>query len=291
MQISDLMNTYQNMLSQPTKTAAEGNKGVEQLVSTLSKLQPGQIFEGTVNFVKGQQVLLGLSSGQNITAKLDKGMSLMQGESVFFEVKANDGKTINIRPVSIGGGKGNPAISGALKAAGLPLTENSMKMVDDMMKGKMSIDSHSLQSMSRELAMHPGADVSDVVTLKNLNIPVTDEMLNQLHNYKQNEGALLGGMNELATAIDAAVSGAGEAVPSEAAAFTNDVISIIYPGEEFTPEDSAKIDQLIKEFKSATADSAAGEGQKDMLMQASAKGEMPSEQQMTLGKETAVISD
>nr|MCR5452064.1 flagellar hook-length control protein FliK [Lachnospiraceae bacterium] len=47
----------------------------------------------------------------------------------------------------------------------------------------------------------------------------------------------------------------------------------------------------IKEFKSATADSAAGEGQKDMLMQASAKGEMPSEQQMTLGKETAVISD
>ena len=117
MQISDLMNSYQNMLAAGGGKVPEGTQGVEQLVSTLAKLQVGQIVEGTVNSVKGAQVILGLSSGQNITARLDKGVTVNQGESVFFQVRKNDGKMISIRPVSIGGESGNPALENALRAA------------------------------------------------------------------------------------------------------------------------------------------------------------------------------
>ena len=80
MQISDLMNQYQNNLAAGSEVSTK-TKGVEQLVKTVSSLTSGQIFEGTVNSIKGGQVILGLSSGQNIMAKLDKGVALTVGES------------------------------------------------------------------------------------------------------------------------------------------------------------------------------------------------------------------
>ena len=48
----------------------------------------GNIFEGTVNSVKGGQVVLGLSNGNLLTAKLDESIQLTQGQSMFFEVKS-----------------------------------------------------------------------------------------------------------------------------------------------------------------------------------------------------------
>ncbi|MCR5545694.1 MAG: flagellar hook-length control protein FliK, partial [Lachnospiraceae bacterium] len=148
MQVSDLVNQYQANLSNggeiSTKTKT---KGVEQLVSTLSKLQKGQVFEGTVNSIKGNQVVLGLSSGQNITARLDGSVSLKIGESVFFQVKSNEDNTIQIKPVSIGS-MNNPTLLNALDAAGMAVTEDSINMVNTMMKEQMPIDAKSLSDMS-----------------------------------------------------------------------------------------------------------------------------------------------
>ena len=79
MQISDLLVQYQNNLASGSEVST-GTKGVEQLVETAKQLQIGNIFEGTVNSIKGTQVILGLSSGQNITARLDKGVDLMKGQ-------------------------------------------------------------------------------------------------------------------------------------------------------------------------------------------------------------------
>ena len=75
MQISDLLIQYQNNLAAGSEVST-GTKGIEQLVETAKQLQIGNIFEGTVNSIKGNQVILGLSSGQNITARLDKGIVL-----------------------------------------------------------------------------------------------------------------------------------------------------------------------------------------------------------------------
>ena len=59
MQVSDLVNQYQANLSSGGEVSAKTKtKGVEQLVSTVSKLQKGQVFEGTVNSIKGNQVIL-----------------------------------------------------------------------------------------------------------------------------------------------------------------------------------------------------------------------------------------
>ncbi len=201
MQIQDLVNQYQSNLSTGGEVSSKTKqKGVEQLVSTLSKLQKGQIFEGTVNSVKGNQVTLGLSSGQNISARLDGSISLNVGESVFFQVKSNEDNVIQIKPVSIGS-MNNPTLLNALSAAGMAVTEENLNMVNTMMKEHMPIDSKSIGDMARAVASMPNADVSSIVVMIKHGLPLTQEMVHQFENYKNNEGQLLKEVGELGKSI------------------------------------------------------------------------------------------
>lgn len=186
--VSDLVNQYHNNLAAGSEVST-GTKGVEQLVETAKRLKSGNIFEGTVNSIKGNQVILGLSSGQNITARLDKGITLQKGQSVFFQVKSNDGMQIQIRPMSMGN-TNNPTLLSALEAASLPVSEKNLNMVNAMMKEQMSIDSKSLSNMMRTVISHPNADVSTLVEMTKLNLPVTDELITQYESYKDHQGML-----------------------------------------------------------------------------------------------------
>lgn len=199
MQISDLVNQYQNSLASGSEISTK-TKGVEQLTKTVSALQEGQVFEGTVNSIKNGTVILGLSSGQNITARLDKGVQLLQGQSVFFQVKSNEGGLIQIKPISIGSAN-NPTLLNALDAANLPVNEKTLNMVNAMMKEQMPIDAKSVSDMSRQVALHPNADVQTVVSLNKLGIPVTDGMAAQFENYRNSEGAILKTVDDLAMEI------------------------------------------------------------------------------------------
>lgn len=205
MQISDLLIQYQNNLAAGSEVST-GTKGIEQLVETAKQLQIGNIFEGTVNSIKGTQVVLGLSSGQNITARLDKGVELMKGQSVFFQVKANDGEQVQIKPISLGGTSGNPTLMQALDAANLPVNENNLNMVNAMMKEQMSIGAKSLQDMSRLVLQTKVSDPTTVVEMTKLDIPVTEENVTQFQNYKANEGAVLNQINRLIEQIPEAVT-------------------------------------------------------------------------------------
>jgi hypothetical protein len=57
-------------------------------------------------------------------------------------------------------------------------------MVSEMMKEGMSIDKKSLLQMSRVLTDNPGADISTLVQMKNLNIPITEGNIQQFQNYQ-----------------------------------------------------------------------------------------------------------
>ena len=56
MQISDLVRQYNSAVSNGEPMT--GKMGVEKLVSALSELSQGNIFEGTINSVKGNVVSL-----------------------------------------------------------------------------------------------------------------------------------------------------------------------------------------------------------------------------------------
>ncbi len=196
MQVSDLLFQYQNNLASGSEIST-GTKGIEQLVETAKQLKVGNIFEGTINNIKGNQVILGLSSGQNITARLDGKVDLVKGQSVFFQVKQNDGNQIQIKPVSLGGNAGNPTLVRALDAASLPVNEKNLNMVNVMMKEQMPIDAKSLQAMSRQIIQIPKAEPQTVVEMTKLQLPITKESVVQYQDYKIGAGEVLQDMKQI----------------------------------------------------------------------------------------------
>lgn len=93
MQISDLVGQYSRNVANGTEEL-HGAQSVQKLVSTIGDLSAGSIFEGTINSVRGGKVTLALGNGQTITARLDGKMDLQQGSSMFFQVRANDGRRL-----------------------------------------------------------------------------------------------------------------------------------------------------------------------------------------------------
>lgn len=200
MQVKDLVNQYYNNLSAGS-TVATKTKGVEQLVSTVSELQKGQVFEGTISSVKGNNVTLSLSNGQTISARLDGSVSLSEGESVFFQVRESDGNQVRISPVSIGGTMNNPTLMDALNSAGIPVNEKTLNLVNSMMQESMPINAENLSDMNRLLSAHPTADPKTIVSLTKNGLPVNDDMIQQYQNYKSSEGAILESVKDLTNDI------------------------------------------------------------------------------------------
>ena len=77
MQISDLVKQYHQAISSGAEKLT-GTKGVENLVASLRSLTKGNIFEGTFTSVKNGRVSLSLSGGQQVMARLDGKISLME---------------------------------------------------------------------------------------------------------------------------------------------------------------------------------------------------------------------
>lgn len=198
MQISDMLGEYNRNIATSTDNL-NGVKGVQQLVSSLKGLPVGNIFEGTVNSIKNGQVTLGLSNGQVITARMDGKLALSAGQSMFFQVKSNDGVQIAIRPYTGLGNAGNPTLVTALTAAGLPVNEKNLVMVNTMMEEQMSIDKNSLNEMVKTILSNENVDVKTAVQMTKAGLPVSESMAAQFENYKADGHAIV---RELGTLIE-----------------------------------------------------------------------------------------
>ena len=160
MQISDLVGQYSRNVANGTEEL-HGAQSVQKLVSTIGDLSAGSIFEGTINSVRGGKVTLALGNGQTITARLDGKMDLQQGSSMFFQVRANDGQTIAIRPYTELGNVSNPILLNALSAAQVPAMDRTLVMVDTMMQEQPVLNEkltaeQFLQKLGRALAQNGG---------------------------------------------------------------------------------------------------------------------------------------
>ena len=206
MLISDLTRQYHRNTTSSKKTSATGTKGVERLTSSVRELAKGNIFEGTVNSIKGGQVVLGLSNGTVLTAKLDATIQLLQGQSMFFQVKSNDGNTIAICPYMIDGEGANPTLMNALQAANLPAEARYLSMVNTMMQEQMPIDKNSMIQMARILMANPEANVQTLVQMKKLNIPITAEFIAQFENYMDDSSAIHTSIERFITELPSALS-------------------------------------------------------------------------------------
>ena len=194
MQIRDMLGQYSQNVKNGTEELMSA-QGTQKLVSSMQELEPGSTFEGTVNSVKNGKVVLALGNGQTITARLDGKVSIQPGESMFFQVRSNDGTTIALRPYVQAGNINNPILLNALTAAGVPATERNITMVDSMMKAQMSISRQSILDMGRVVGSNPNVNVNTAVLMTKIGLPVSAEMASQFENYMVDQHAIVDEMD------------------------------------------------------------------------------------------------
>ena len=204
MQISNLVSQYNNSVANGEPMT--GAKGVEKLVSSLNEMSKGMIFEGTVSSVRGNQVKFALSNGQQILARLAGKFSFEQGQSVFFQVKNNDGGTIEIKPYTVDGEGANLTLMDALKAAGLSVDGINLSMVNKMMEEHMPIDKTSLNQMYQLVQDNKDINVTTLVELKRLGIEINQVNAAQFENYANDKQAITIAMDSLIDELPNALS-------------------------------------------------------------------------------------
>lgn len=232
MHISDMLGQYNRNISSGTEELKAAS-GMQKVVSTMEELSSGSVFEGTVSSVKNGKVTLALSDGQTITARLSGKVPLSQGTPMFFQVKSNDGATIEIKPYTGAGSGGNPILTNALTEGTVPVTERNLAMVDAMMKEQMPIDKQSLLNMARIANMNPGVDITTVVNMTKLGIPVSPEMAAQFENYMTDEHAILQEMDQAMNEL-ADLAGSSDLTPNQAVQMNHKILSILLPEQTAT---------------------------------------------------------
>lgn len=236
MQISDLVKQYHQAISSGAETLT-GTKGVENLVASLRSLTKGNIFEGTVTSVKNGRVTLSFrrAAGDGTAGRKD---FLMEGESMFFQVKSNDGTQIAIRPFAIDGAGANYTLMQALSAAGLSAQPEYLSMVDRMMEEQMPIDRESLQQMARLVNANPRIDVQTLVQMQKLGIPITVENASQFENYMNDSQAITRELDALIEQFPQSLTGTeGAPVKTETMRqLGNELLQILTDGLEEVPQ-------------------------------------------------------
>ena len=290
MHISDMLGQYNRNISSGTEELKAAS-GMQKVVSTLEELSSGSVFEGTVSSVKNGKVTLALSDGQTIIARLSGKVPLSQGTPMFFQVKSNDGATIEIKPYTGAGSGGNPILTNALTEGTVPVTERNLAMVDAMMKEQMPIDKQSLLNMARIANMNPGVDITTVVNMTKLGIPVSPEMAAQFENYMTDEHAILQEMDQAMNEL-ADLAGSHDLTPDQAVQMNQEILSILLPeqtaaGESVNTEGQIETGgQTTAEGQILTGGQTTAEGQTTSEGQILTDGRLGAEEQTVNGEQT-----
>lgn len=290
MHISDMLGQYNRNISSGTEELKAAS-GMQKVVSTLEELSSGSVFEGTVSSVKNGKVTLALSDGQTITARLSGKVPLSQGTPMFFQVKSNDGATIEIKPYTGAGSGGNPILTNALTEGTVPVTERNLAMVDAMMKEQMPIDKQSLLNMARIANMNPGVDITTVVNMTKLGIPVSPEMAAQFENYMTDEHAILQEMDQAMNEL-ADLAGSSDLTPNQAVQMNHKILSILLPeqtaaGAPVNTEGQIETGgQTTAEGQIVTGGQITAEGQTTSEGQILTDGRLGAEEQTVNGEQT-----
>ncbi|MBD9195292.1 MAG: flagellar hook-length control protein FliK, partial [Roseburia inulinivorans] len=208
-----------------------------------------------------------------------------------FQVKSNGGATIEIKPYTGAGSGGNPILTNALTEGTVPVTERNLAMVDAMMKEQMPIDKQSLLNMARIANMNPGVDITTVVNMTKLGIPVSPEMAAQFENYMTDEHAILQEMDQAMNEL-ADLAGSSDLTPNQAVQMNHKILSILLPEQTATGapvNTEGQIEtsgQTMAEGQIVTGGQTTAEGQTTSEGQILTDGRLGAEEQTVNGEQT-----
>ena len=187
----------------------------------LSELKAGDVFQGEVQSVQGEEVLLKLLNGEVLRARLEGQMVLSLGQRLQFQVQSNEQNKIVLKPYQqilqqVG--------ESALRAASLPVNARSLQMVSELMEAGLPVDKNSLTAMYRNQLSFPDTNPKTFYALQQLDIPITKDNIAQYESYKNLEHKLLDGMSEILDDIETVFEGLPK---QEQAAFAKQILQAV----------------------------------------------------------------
>lgn len=184
----DNLNLSNSNYSAPLGEGAAVNVQISdnnQVLSTLKALMPGQTLEGQLVSQDGKALQLLIGNNTLLNTTLDAQANLSLGQNISFEVKSNNGGQLVLRPLHTNLGNEATAVK-ALESASVKVSEETIRMVDGLMKEGMPINRETLQSMNRDMNLYPDADINDLIMLHKMDMPVNENNISQMHLYNNN---------------------------------------------------------------------------------------------------------
>lgn len=169
----------------------------------IRSLVPGQTIRGEVVTRNGGEIQIRLSDDLVLNARVDQNINLEPGQNVTFEVRSSRG-ALSLSPLFTNVAA-DVNVMKALDMAGLPVNETSVAMTEQLMKAGLSVNRNMLHQVYREINSFPGAQISDVVNLHRLGIPVNEASIQQMAAYRNLSHQLIDGMNTVLEALPQAI--------------------------------------------------------------------------------------
>lgn len=183
--------------SQSARSVTDINRQIHSLV-------PGQTIRGEVVSRNGSEVQIRLSDDMVLNARVDQSIHLETGKNVTFEVR-NNGSTLSLSPLFTNVAADVNVLK-ALDMAGLPVNETTVSMTKQLMEAGLPVNRNSLQQVYREINSFPENEISDVINLHKLQMPVNETNMQQIASYRNLTHQLINGLNDVLDALPEAVN-------------------------------------------------------------------------------------
>ena len=234
--------------------------GVSVSVKGLD-LKTGQTISGQVIEVDGKDIKLLLSNNQTINAKLEGNINALLGQTLSFEVKNTEDGLTSLRPLYTNLNN-SMNVTNALSSAGLPVTDNYLRMVSAMMDENMPINKQAIHDMSKQINSFKDANPETVVRLTKLGLSVNELTINQFENYKGLERQIIGNVDTIADGFAKMIS------DSLSQAVKDNNITDISSKINASLAETAEVNVKNKNLLSTLLDSITGQNKDSMQLKA-----------------------
>jgi len=179
--------------------AAPASSNTAAVNRQIKSMTPGQTIQGEIVSKSGGEVQIRTSDDLLLNARVDQNINIEVGKNMTFEVK-NNGSALTLSPLFTNVATDINVLK-ALDMAGISVNHTSVAMTEQMMEAGLPVDRNSIQQLYREINAFPDAEISDIVGLHKLGLPVNEENVNQMAAYRNLNHQLLQGMETVMDAV------------------------------------------------------------------------------------------
>ena len=238
-----ISNSIQNNSQGASSGVSSSRSQTYRSGSSTLHLQEGQTLKGVVSDVHGSEITLSMEDGSTFTGKLPDASQYSIGQKAAFQITSLDQNTIYMKAVN-----GaylldiEDTIEQALEEAALPKSDRNIEVVRSLLQNQQSISRENIMASIQLCARFPKADVNAIITMKRLNLPMTQESVKQFEDYQNQNHQLLNKMDSLTNDIGNMLNSIGSQVPRLSAEIGSRILAMVLEGNP-TPEEQVLLEK------------------------------------------------